>query len=135
MAIKLPRDKYPKKRELAYPLLEKIIGRDTDLVKTRSGKYMVVHSFAGIIEHYDEIMQFCVVQKDLDGIEILYIPSESFHEKVLMQIKEQLMSYLQDENFEIKFKKVGSIEPTKSGKPQIIKSLLKKDVLMKFENK
>lgn len=27
LAIKLPRDKYPKKRELAYPLLEKIIGQ------------------------------------------------------------------------------------------------------------
>jgi phenylacetate-CoA ligase len=124
LAIKLPREKYPDVREFSYPLMERIIGRDTDLVKTVSGKYMVVHSFTGIFEYYDEIEQYCVVQKELKGIEILYIASVKFNEKILKKIEKQIFSYLNEDDFYILFKQVSHIKPTKSGKPQIIKSML-----------
>jgi len=133
LAMKLPRSKYPEKRDMAYPLLEKVIGRDTDLVKTSSGKYMVVHSFTGIFEHYKEIEQYCIVQKELDGIEILYIPSADFKSEVLDNIKDSLIKHLQEPSFYINFIQVETIEPTASGKPQIIKSLLKKNSLKKSE--
>lgn len=133
LAMKLPKNEYPKKRDMAYPLLKKVIGRDTDLVKTRSGKYMVVHSFTGIFEHYKEIEQYCIVQKELDGIELLYIPSEDYKSEVLNSIKDSILEHLQEPSFYINFTEVGKIEPTSSGKPQIIKSFLKKDSLEKSE--
>jgi len=127
LAVKLPREKYPKKREYQYPLLQMVIGRDTDLVKTRSGKYMVVHSFTGIFEHFPEIKQYTVIQHNLNGIEIDYVPSEKFFPKALEEIERKILHYLDEKSFSIDFKKVDSIPPTPSGKPQIIQSFLKEN--------
>ncbi len=124
LAIKLPRNEYPDKRELNLPLLKQVIGRDTDLVKTRSGKYLVVHTFTGIFEHYAEIEQFCVIQENLDSITIEYIPRDEFKFETLDKIKIQIQGYLKDYSFQIQFKKVPFIAPSPSGKPQIIISKL-----------
>ena len=123
LAIRLPKDKYPKQREMNFPLLEKIIGRDTDIVKTRSGKSMIVHFFTGIFEFIPEIIQFQVIQHNLDEIEINYIPCEDFSEQTLRNIELQIHSYL-NEKYSIIWRKVNVIHPTPSGKPQIIKSYL-----------
>jgi phenylacetate-CoA ligase len=128
LAIRLPRHKYPERRELAFPLLEKIIGRNTDIIKTASGKFMIVHFFTGIFEHVNEIKQFKVVQRDLNSIEIEYIPGEGFSEIVLGRVSEKIKSYLNEE-FPIKWKQVDFITPTKSGKPQIIQSLINNNSL------
>ena len=125
LAIKLPMSEYPKERELALPLLKKVIGRDTDLVKTPSGKYMVVHTFTGIFEHYPEIEQFCVIQEDLNGILIQYIPRAEFHADILNEILSKIQFYLNEPEFQIGFKQVSNIPSTPSGKPQIIISKLK----------
>jgi phenylacetate-CoA ligase len=124
LAIKLPRSEYPKNRNYAYPLLKKVIGRDTDLIKTYTGKYMVVHSFTGIIEHYPELKQYTVIQKDLEGITIQYIPDDNFKSSILDKIKSEILSYLEEDGFYIHFEKVDYIAPTPSGKPQIIQSFL-----------
>lgn len=127
LAIKLPKEKYPMNKQLPYPLLEKVIGRDTDIIKTRSGKFMVVHSFTGIIEHFEDIEQYSVVQKNLDGIEIEYIPTSNFKQETLINIKKKIINYLTESTFNIQFKEVSSIPPTPSGKPQIIRSYLKEN--------
>jgi phenylacetate-CoA ligase len=124
LAIKLPGENYPLKRELNLPILQKVIGRDTDLIKTQSGKYMVVHSFTGIFEHVPEIEQFCIIQNVLAGITIQYIPAVTFTVDCLVIIKEKILENLK-ENLEIKFQKVEQIQPSRSGKPQIIISNLK----------
>ncbi len=123
LAVKLPKDKYPKQKELHLPLLEKIIGRDTDIVKTESGKYMIVHFFTGIFEFIPEIKQFRVIQKELTSMDIEYIPGENFSIKVYEKVEKQIQDYLK-EPFPIYWKEVSVIPPTASGKPQIIQSLL-----------
>lgn len=123
LAIKLPRDRYPLNREFQLPLLEKVIGRDTDIVKTASGKYMIVHFFTGIFEHVSEIKQFKVVQKGLDKMTIEYIEGENFDFKVCKKIENIVHNYL-NEPFPIEWIKVEKILPTPSGKPQIIQSFL-----------
>ena len=123
LAIKLPAEKYPKNCALNLPIFQKIVGRDTDIVKTTSGNFMVVHSFTGIFEHVPEIKQFCVVQNNLSGIEILYIIDEGFNLQILSNIENQILECL-NEPFEIIFKEVDEILPTKSGKPQLIVSNL-----------
>jgi phenylacetate-CoA ligase len=105
------------------PLLRQVVGRDTDIVRTRSGKQMIVHFFTAIFEFIPEIRQFKVVQKNLDGIEIHYIPGESFNSNVLENIENKIHTHLQ-EKFPISWVKTSSIEPTRSGKPQIIQSFL-----------
>jgi phenylacetate-CoA ligase len=124
LAIKLPRNLYPEKRELNLPILQKVIGRETDIVKTPSGKKLIVHSFTGVFEYFPSIKQFCVIQKDLYGIDIEYIEGEKFEMVVLDQIKNELLRFIGEE-FNINFIQVEEILPTKSGKPQIIISQLK----------
>jgi phenylacetate-CoA ligase len=123
LAIKLPREKYPLKRDLQLPLLMKIIGRDTDIVYTKSGKSMIVHFFTGIFEHYSEIKQFRVIQNELAYITIEYIPENSFNVKVLSEIENRIITEL-GESIGIKFIATNSIPNTASGKPQIISSTL-----------
>ena len=123
LAIMLPKEKYPKNRELNLPIFEKIIGRDTDIIKTPTGNYMVVHSFTGIFEHIPEIKQFCIIQKEINGIVILYIKGKGFNNAILSEIKLKILNVL-NEPFEVSFEEVSKIKPTPSGKPQLIISQL-----------
>ena len=109
------------------PQLKKVIGRDTDIVKTRSGKFMVVHAFTGIFEHVPEIKQFRVIQHDLDSIDIECIPDNGYSETVLNAVRKKIHDYLHEE-FPVNFTEVDVIPPTKSGKPQIIQSFLKQSI-------
>lgn len=125
LAIKLPKSEYPSNYKLNLPLLKRVIGRDTDIIKTVSGKYLVVHSFTGIFEHYKEIIQFCVIQDNLKSIKIKIIVSKEFHENILNSIKNDLNKYTHGE-LNVDFQIVNKIAATPSGKPQIIISYLSK---------
>jgi len=126
LAIKLPKEKYPKNRLLNYPLLEKIIGRETDIIKTTKGITLNVHSFTGVLEYYQDIKQYKVIQNNLKSIIIEYIVDDNLvlNQDVLNAIKSKLNN-LTGNCLEIIFKKVNEIKPGKSGKPQIIESNLK----------
>lgn len=124
LGIKLPRDEYPTKRDYNYPLLKKIVGRETDIVKVKNGSTLIVHTFTGVFEFYPEIKQFKVIQENLDGITIEFIKSESFNSNTLNLIMVELQNHIKDDSFNIIFKEVKTIAPTKSGKPQIIESKL-----------
>ncbi len=106
------------------PLLRRIVGRDTDIVKTRSGKRMIVHFFTAIFEHVPQIKQFKVVQKSLDEIEIHYVRENDFVFDVIENVEKKIHHHL-GEKLPVKWIETDSIAPTKSGKPQIIQSFLK----------
>ncbi len=106
------------------PLLHSVVGRDTDVVLTRSGKQMIVHFFTGIFEHVPEIKQFKVIQRNLEEIEIQFIPGKDFGPETLKEIESKIHKHLR-EDFPIIWVKTENISPTKSGKPQIIQSFLK----------
>lgn len=108
-----------------YPMLQKIVGRDTDIVKTHNGKHLIVHFFTGIFEHIPEISQFRIIQDSLDGIIIEYIPGKSFVDGVLNSLNSKIMEHI-NEPFIVYFREVNSIPDTPSGKPQIIVSNLPK---------
>lgn len=121
LASKLPRNSYPDKRDFAFPLLEMIVGRDTDIVHTVSGKYLIVHFFTGIFEFFPQIKQFKVIQKELSFIEIEYIPGREYVSEILHRIEEKITDRL-GETLKVQWKEVQEIKPTASGKPQIIES-------------
>lgn len=131
LAVKLPRNRYPSKRDLAFPLLEMIVGRDTDIVLTPSGKYLIVHFFTGIFEFFPEIRQFKVIQKEIKRVEIEYIPGRNFVPEVLNRIEQQIARRL-GEVLPVRWKEVQRISPTASGKPQIIESHI--SVFRKLKN-
>lgn len=106
-----------------FPILRRIVGRDTDLVKTRSGKILIVHFFTGIMEHIPEVRQFRIIQEELDSITFEYIPDALFTTDVLPKITKIIHEKL-NEPMEIVFKEVNQIPNSPSGKPQIIVSKL-----------
>lgn len=120
--------------EFDFPLIDFIIGRDTDIIRTLSGKFMIVHSFTGIFEHVSEIKQFKIIQKDLNGIEIEYIKDNNFSEEVCRKIEAKINGHLK-EDFPITWREVDDIKPTPSGKPQIIQSFLPKSDLITASQK
>ncbi len=124
LAVKLPRNRYPHQRNLKLPLLERVVGRETDIVLTRSGQILVVHFFTGIFEFIKEIKQFRVIQRNLDGIEIEIISGRGYSKDILIGLEKQLLESIRDKGFQIRFKEVEEIMPTKSGKPQLIESLI-----------
>ena len=86
---------------------------------------MIVHSFTGIFEYYPEIRQFQVTQNKLDEIQIKYISNQGKIDRQLNEIKNKIIQNLK-EDITITFKEVSEIPNSPSGKPQIIKSSLKK---------
>ena len=126
LAVKLPIKNYPNSQKLKYPLLQKVIGRETDIVKTNHGITLNVHSFTGVLEYYQCIKQYKIIQNDLDSIIIEYIvdAKHDFNETILIEIKDKL-NVLTHNCLDINFNKVKKIKATKSGKPQIIESNLR----------
>jgi phenylacetate-CoA ligase len=106
-----------------FPLLQKIVGRDTDVIQTPSGKYLIVHFFTGIFEHFPQIQQFRVVQKEVGKIAIEYIPSNIFSPESLENITHKMYERA-EERFPVEWKQVANIPPTASGKPQVVQSLI-----------
>jgi phenylacetate-CoA ligase len=125
LAVKLPLNEYPEKRDLQFPLLKRVIGRDTDIVVTSSGKRLIVHFFTGIFEFFPEIVQFMVIQKELESIEIEYIAGPGFTPGVLSKLENVINSKLK-EKIKIFWRQVDCIPPTASGKPQLIQSFIGK---------
>ena len=120
LAAILPKNKYPEKRKYNLPLLQKVIGRDTDIIKVPSGEHLTVHSFTRIFEFYEEIEQFQIIQKNIDAIEIRYIKGNLFDKRSLLEIREKILREVKDKRFSVYFSCVDNISPSKSGKPQIV---------------
>jgi phenylacetate-CoA ligase len=129
LAVKLPRNKYPEKRDLALPLLERVVGRDTDIVITPNNHRLIVHTFTGVFEYYTEVKQFRIIQHQKESLDIEYIVGDNFNVGVLEQISSHLRKVINDDSLTWKFIEVTEIPNTPSGKPQIIKSLLPKSTL------
>ncbi|MDZ7648840.1 MAG: hypothetical protein U5K54_17625 [Cytophagales bacterium] len=109
-----------------FPMLKQIVGRDTDIVKTHSGRMLIVHFFTGILKHFscDQTIPDSS-EENLDGFILEYIPElDLFEMQILNDIQEIIESKINEE-IKIEFLKVDEIKPTASGKPQIIKSFLK----------
>lgn len=122
LAVKLPRDQYPENREFNYPLLQKIVGRETDVIKTPDGKTLTVHSFTGIFEYFPEIRQFQIVHTKPDTIQVYYITDTVFplQKNSISEIENRIKN-LTGGSLKILWKKTDRIAASPSGKPEIIK--------------
>lgn len=109
------------------PMLEKIIGRDTDIVITVSGKKLIVHFFTGIFEHVPQIKQFRVIQHAVEDIEVEMVTAPDYTDDVKEKVQNRIYE-LATERFPLRFTQVDHIPPTASGKPQIILSKLPKAI-------
>jgi phenylacetate-CoA ligase len=106
----------------AFPLIKRVIGRDTDIVKTASGKTLIVHFFTAIMGKRDDIAQFRIIQSKQDEIEFEFIASPSFNKYSLTEIDDEIRAHVRESELKINYLKKESIPTSPSGKPQIVVS-------------
>jgi phenylacetate-CoA ligase len=102
-------------------MLTKIEGRDTDVVITPNGNRLIVHFFTGIIEYYQTVDTFKVIQEKAGEIIIEIVPRQDFKEEHWEAIKREILEK-GDSDLEIKLKLVADIPMEKSNKRRFVVS-------------
>ncbi len=109
-----------------FEIMSSIEGRDTDVVVTPNGNRLIVHFFTGIFEYYQSIDTFKVIQEDRDLIRILIVPGKDFHNGVLLNLKQEILSK-GDMDLHIQFEIVDEIKCEASNKRRFVVSRLKNE--------
>jgi phenylacetate-CoA ligase len=95
--------------------IKKIKGRDSDILKTPSGKYLIVENFVAYFEWITEVDQIQVVQEDFNKIIIKMMVNNSFNNEVLQKIQKYWNEYIGD-NVNVLVEIVDEIKLTPTGK-------------------
>jgi phenylacetate-CoA ligase len=104
-----------------FPILAGILGRDTDVIITPEGNRVIVHFFTGILEHFEEIECFQVVQQDLESIQlkIVVAPPHRMTSELERRIQGSLLHRgLRD--LQINIEEVPEIPVARSGKRRFV---------------
>jgi phenylacetate-CoA ligase len=96
-----------------------IKGRNSDILVTPSGKYLIVHTFTIFFEYFSEIVQFQVIQSRQDQIKILLVVNKRYNSKTEDTISKGLNDLI-GEDVEIEIKKVSEIPLLPSGKRKFL---------------
>jgi phenylacetate-coenzyme A ligase PaaK-like adenylate-forming protein len=95
--------------------ISRIKGRDSDILVTPSGKYLIVENFVAYFEWVPSIEQFQIYQKRLNLIKMRFIVNNLFNEKIKKELYDYWQNYIGDD-VEIIFEIVDEIKLTPTGK-------------------
>jgi phenylacetate-CoA ligase len=96
-----------------------IKGRNSDILVTPSGKYLIVHTFTIYFEYFREIVQFQVIQSRPDRVKILLVVNDRYNSKTETAIARGLEDLI-GKDVEIEIKTVSEIPLLPSGKRKFI---------------
>ncbi|MFX0200708.1 MAG: phenylacetate--CoA ligase family protein, partial [Candidatus Hodarchaeota archaeon] len=103
--------------------IEKVQGRDSDIIFTPDGRVLSLPSFYGtsVLNHIKGLEQYQVVQKSLNQLTIRIVTDESFTQKDLDHLYMITANYVGDQ-MKIDIEKTPWIEPEEKGKVKLVKS-------------
>ena len=99
--------------------IDKIDGRDSDILVTPKGKYLIIHNFTGYFEWINSIEQFQIRQDKINEFVILL----KVNEKYSKEEEKKIYSYWKDyigEDVKIEINVVYDIPLTRSGKRRFL---------------
>lgn len=99
--------------------VKEIHGRDSDILITPQGKYLIVHIFTIYFEWLDSVEQFQVRQDKIDVFDILLKVNSKYSPEVEKEIYNYWEKYI-DEDVKIKIHVVDDIPLAKSGKRRFL---------------
>jgi phenylacetate-CoA ligase len=99
--------------------IDNINGRDSDILVTPSGKYLIVHNFTGYFEWIDSIDQFQIRQDKIDEIEILLKVNQKYNSTEEKKIYKYWRDYIGND-VKIEIMVVDDIPLTRSGKRRFL---------------
>jgi len=105
----------------SFPIVDSIVGRDTDVIRTPSGREYGPTIVARVVKCADNILESQVVQDAVDHISVLYVPGKMFTEKDLEDFKKTLSRYFPSE-LRVELKGVERIPRTDAGKTKLVVS-------------
>ncbi len=108
-----------------FELMHRIEGRETDIVLTPSGNRLIVHFFTGILEKFNQIESFQVVQDELEAIIVRVVPGVGFSPEVSRQLVEDLKAHGADD-LRIQVEEVPFIPVPPSQKRRFVVSKIRK---------
>ncbi len=126
LAIKLPKDKYPENADLKLSILQRVVGRDTDIIYTNGGARLTPYSFFYIANEIEVIEQTQFIQDDINSVLIKYISKEELTQEQIDYIKSSVVELSCSPTFVVELQRVDYIEPSPSGKPKTIISNIKR---------
>lgn len=109
--------------------IEKIDGRDSDILITPKGKYLIDHNFSVYLKNTNLIEQFQVRQNKIDEFNILLKVNDNFTKEEEVKIYNYWQKYI-NEDVKINIKIVNDIPLTKSGKRRFL--IRNKDIKLKI---
>jgi phenylacetate-CoA ligase len=98
---------------------KQITGRNSDILVTPSGKFLIVHTFTIFFEYFEEIIQFQVVQLKPDKVRILLVVNDGYNMKTEAKIADGLYNLI-GEDVNIEIRRVAEIPLLASGKRKFI---------------
>ncbi|MDD3876062.1 MAG: phenylacetate--CoA ligase family protein [Bacteroidales bacterium] len=99
--------------------ISKIKGRDSDILITPSGKYLVVENFVAYFEWITEVDQIQVIQSEINEIQINMVVNENFNEETHLKLSEYWKTYI-GSDVDVKLNIVDQIKLTPSGKRRTV---------------
>jgi phenylacetate-CoA ligase len=100
-------------------VLEKLIGRTSDLVQLPSGKTAAGLTFyyvtKTIIENDNNVNEFIIEQHEINTFKITYVSKQVLPEAILIEIKNAITKYLEP-NLIVNFERKDKLKRSKSGK-------------------
>jgi phenylacetate-CoA ligase len=99
----------------AFPVVESITGRQTDVVKTPSGRQFGAAILTHLLYGTNHILESQIIQDALDHITIEYVPASGFSEKDLSSFRGLIVKHLPSE-LKVDLKPVRAVKKTSSGK-------------------
>lgn len=109
-----------------FPLLEEIIGRSNDVLRTRDGGSVHGAFFNHLLFSVDGLRQFQVRQVELDRLRVLYRRARALTPEETVSLREKIAVQFGPE-VEVAFEPVEHIEPAPSGKHRYVVCEVKQD--------
>jgi len=104
---------------ISLDAFSQISGRNSDIIVTPSGKYLIVHTFTIFFEYFEEILKFQVIQPQPDRIRILLVVNDKFDDRTKEVVYKGLVDLI-GKNVIIEIEIVEEIPLLSSGKRRFI---------------
>ncbi len=101
--------------------MSSVVGRDTDIVMTPDGNYLVAYFFGHIFESMTSVDQFQVVQEAEDEIEVKIVKNDTFSDQNAKYIEDAIRQAA-GEKLKIRLNFVKDIPLPRSGKVRLVVS-------------
>jgi phenylacetate-CoA ligase len=102
-----------------HQTLTKVYGRDSDILVTPKGKFLIVLHFADYFDKFASVNQFQIVQQRIDKVLIRLVVNSNFTNEIRNQVLNYWTNYI-DDGVSVSIKIVDEIHPPKSGKRRFL---------------